>query len=292
MISQKDSHKYNPDFTVRFITSLTKFLSSNKSTDNLGQQIFGNDDGKYNKQELIEFIIDDSIVCLTEIVFILPPYNHISSFTNSFVAEVYSQLWEQAKMYETLVMLYDYLLYNKKIDTSRIFDLWKSKISDNGIKNLQNAMHECCKHIEDNSKLKARYGSLSSRFFMNIRHKIDDRTLHHVISNYAAEMALRYYSLAESSHSEGNAYRNQVSRNYVLNDDLENDTWLFNTTVERYRLHTEYIQSHRRRLTQIYRHSRFYKYEGYILNQDIETEFADILNKIRFYDSLHTNSEL
>lgn len=292
MVNPNDSHVYNQDFTTQFVTCLEEYLSTNGSPDNLGTQIFGNRETALDKQQLIEFLIDDSIVCLTEIVYILPPYNHISSFTNSFVAEVYAQLWEQAKMYETLILLYDYRQYQETVDIHKIFQLWKYKTNDHGMDLLEKAVSRCSQFIDENNNLKARYGSLSSRFAMNIRHKIDDRTIHHVISNYAAEMALRYYALAESSHSEGNAYRNQISRNYVLNDDLENDTWLFNTTVERYRLHTEYIQSHRRRLTTIYRDSRFYKYDGYMHNKDAEKEFAEIYDEIRFDDSLHINSEL
>ncbi len=292
MVNSKDSHIYNLDFAIRFITCMEKYLSSSEVSDNLGTQIFGEQRSVLEKQQLIEFLIDDSIVCLTEIIYILPPYNHISSFTNSFVAGVYTQLWEQAKMYETLILLYDYHQYHGIVDTYKIFELWMHKISENDMERLKKTMSLCSLLIEENDNLKKRYGSLSSRFFMNIRHKIDDRTLHHVISNYAAEMALRYYALAESSHSEGNAYRNQINRNYVLNDDLENDTWLFNTTVERYRLHTECIQNHRRRLTSIYRDSRFYKYDGYMHDKDTEKEFAEIYDDIRFDDSLHINSLL
>lgn len=292
MVNPDDSHEYNEHFTTQFVTCLEEYLSTNGSPDNLGTQIFGDRETALEKQQLIEFLIDDSIVCLTEIVYILAPYNHISSFTNSFVAEVYAQLWEQAKMYETLILLYDYRQYHETVDIHGIFQLWKHKLNEKNMDDLEDAVSQCSQFIDENNNLKARYGSLSSRFAMNIRHKIDDRTLHHVISNYAAEMALRYYALAESSHSEGNAYRNQISRNYILNDDLENDTWLFNTTVERYRLHTEYIQSHRRRLTTIYRDSRFYKYDGYMLDKDAEKEFAEIYDDIRFDDSLHINSEL
>ena len=292
MVKKDNSHEYNQDFTTQFVNHLKDYLSTNNSQDNLGSQIFGNRETALEKQQLIEFLIDDSIVCLTEIVYVLPPYNHISSFTNSFVAEVYAQLWEQAKMYETLILLYDYRQYHRSVDIHGIFQLWNHKINEKSMDLLEKAVNQCSHYIDENDNLKTRYGSLSSRFAMNIRHEIDDRTLHHVISNYAAEMALRYYALAESSHSEGNAYRNQISRNYVLNDDLENDTWLFNTTVERYRLHTEYIQSHRRRLTTIYRGSRFYKYDGYMLDKDAEKEFAEIYDDIRFDDSLHINSEL
>lgn len=90
------------------------------------------------------------------------------------------------------------------------------------------------------------YGSLRNRMFTRLKHNIDDRTVKYTISNYAAEMALRYYSLIESSYYEGTSYRNQISRNYLLNDDLDNDTWLFNTAIERFRINTSDIEKENR----------------------------------------------
>lgn len=291
LVDPQNSHRYNNQFIVQFLECLENYLREEAETDRLDVQIFKIDGTRSDKMQLIEFLLEDSIVCLTEIIYILTPYNHISSFTNSFVAEVYAQLWEQSKMYEILIMLYDYHQYhNNQANIHELFNLWNI---DDKRGDIKDAVINCNRYIEDNSNLQERYGALSSRFFMHIRHKIDDRTLHHVISNYAAEMALRYYRLAEISHSEGTSYQNQVERNYILNDDLDNDTWLFNTTVERFRLHSEYIQNHRRRLVDHYNDSRIYSYKrSYIFAQDSERAFAQIFDGIRFDDSLHTNSEL
>ena len=140
--------------------------------------------------------------------------------------------------------------------------------------------------------LKGKYGSLRSKFFTRLRHNVDDRTMCYFISNYAAEMAFKYFALAESSHTEGEAYKNYLNRNYILNDDLNNDTWFFNTTVERFRLHTNYIQHHRRRLAQVIRNSRFYRPKSYITGYQKENEYSEIFDTVRFDDSLNINSEL
>lgn len=289
LVCGDDSHQYAPGFVVRFVEALEKYLSSRVDPERLDSLIFHVKNDVRDKRELVEFLLEDSITCLSEIIYVLTPYNHISSFSNSFVAEVYTQLWEHAKMYETLVQIYQFR-YNPKqrLNINGIFKIW-SKTGIEFTDQLQKAMSVCGEWI-DNDDLEKKLGKLNDRFFMRMRHHIDDRTFHHVISNYAAEMALRYYVLSETSHSEGTAYRNQINRNYVLNDDLDNDTWLLTTTLERYRLHTGYIRSHRRRLAAVYRRSRFYKIETFMNGQDMEKEFDEIFADKRFEDSIHTNS--
>lgn len=299
MVKTDNSYEYETQYMNVFIKCLTDYLSTNGSADTLDSMIFYQpknngiqDSGitKEHKPDIIEFLLEDSIVCLSEIVYSLPPYNHISSFSNSFIAEVYSQLWEYSKMYETLGMLYDYQLYRYDVKYDTLFEKWSE---DNIGDGLKETMDDYCQRINTQpSDLKNKYGSLRSQFFTRLRHSIDDRTMCHFISNYAAEMALKYYALAESSHSEGEAYKNYISRNYVLNDDLNNDTWFFNTTVERFRLHTNYIQHHRRRLAQVIRNSRFYRPKSYITGYQKENEYSEIFDTVRFDDSLNINSEL
>ena len=206
------------------------------------------------------------------------------------MAEVYSQLWEYSKMYETLGMLYDYQLYKDDVEYDELFKKWSE---DNICDGLKKAMDDYCKIKNSQTKdLKNKYGNLRSQFFTRLRHSIDDRTMCHFISNYAAEMALKYYALAESSHSEGEAYKNYLNRNYILNDDLNNDTWFFNTTIERFRLHTNYIQNHKRRLANVIKSSRFYRPKSYITGYQKENEYSEIFDTVRFDDSLNINSEL
>lgn len=299
MVDNTNSYYYEEDYMTVFVRYLTRYLTDMNSTNKLDSLIFygskyddkvGYPISRKQKIEIVEFLLEDSIGCLSEIVYSLPPYNHISSFSNSFIAEVYSQLWEYSKMYETLGMLYDYQLYKNTVEYDKLFKKWsEDKIG----KGLKEAMDDYCEKLNTQPKdLNNKYGSLRSQFFTRLRHSIDDRTMCHFISNYAAEMALKYYALAESSHSEGEAYKNYISRNYVLNDDLNNDTWFFNTTVERFRLHTNYIQHHRRRLAQVIRSSRFYRPKSYIDGHQKENEYSEIFDTVRFDDSLNINSEL
>lgn len=243
-----------------------------------------------NKQDFIEFIIEDSIICLSEILYKLTPFNHISSFSNNFVAEIYNHLWRYAKKYETLGRLYDYNNYPDKYEL--LFEYLKKFPSSAKTPDLGIELKESRPFVKEGANLKDKYGSLRNRMFTRLKHNIDDRTFKYTISYHAAEMALRYYALMESGYSEGDSYRNQLSRNYLLNDDLDNDTWFFNTAIERFRINTNDIERRKKTLVEAITDSRFYKYESYVMEKNQETAQFDFFNEVRFEDSLFTNTEL
>ena len=194
-------------------------------------------------------------------------------------------------MYETLGTLYDFKKYEGSNIYEKLFEYWgKTQSSKNA--DFHAEIRKCCYYISEDVSLRDMYGSLRNRMFTRLKHNIDDRTVKYTISNYAAEMALRYYSLIESSYYEGTSYRNQISRNYLLNDDLDNDTWLFNTAIERFRINTSDIEKRKQTLAKTNATSRFYRYDSYVLKQNQETEQFDIFDEVRFDDSLFTNTEL
>lgn len=271
-------------FGAKFLKKYKTYMNSTYKNFPVESLFNINLNEKKDKQELIEFIIEDSIVCLSEILYKLTPFNHISSFSNNFVAGVYNSLWEYARMYETLNLLYE---YKEHPDTP----LLKYKELPQ-MQALLDEVEACCLLIQDDHNLKDKYGSLRDRIFTRLNHYIDKRTLKYSISQFAAEMALRYYALIESSYYEGTSYRNQVSRNYLLNDDLDNDTWLFNTAIERFRINTDDVKNRRQDLSQAIRNSRFYDYSSYVRAVDRETKQFDIFDEIRFDNSLFTNTEL
>lgn len=290
----KDNNKSNktaeePKFEIKFLQRYYDYMSF--EDDVLSYDSLFNIGRVTSKPGLIEFLIEDSIICLSEILYILTPFNHVSSFSNHFIAEIYHSLWRYAKMYETLGTLYDFKKYEGSNIYDKLFEYWgKTQSSKNA--DFHAEIRKCCYYISEDVSLRDMYGSLRNRMFTRLKHNIDDRTVKYTISNYAAEMALRYYSLIESSYYEGTSYRNQISRNYLLNDDLDNDTWLFNTAIERFRINTSDIEKRKQTLAKTNATSRFYRYDSYVLKQNQETEQFDIFDEVRFDDSLFTNTEL
>lgn len=296
-ISKSDNHQYNnsnsnePTFGTLFLQKYMGFITSSENYCQYKNLFNINLSNVKDKQDLIEFLIEDSIICLSEILYKLTPFNHISSFSNHFVAGIYNSLWEYAKMYETLGLLYDFREFQGTAIFEELFRYW-NKIKSSRDENFQKEISRCSPYISEGLNLRDKYGSLRNRMFSRLKHNIDDRTFKYTISNYAAEMALRYYSLVESGYYEGSAYRNQVSRNYLLNDDLDNDTWLFNTAIERFRINTNDIERRKSSLAKANTDSRFYRYESYVIKTSQEIEQFDIFDEIRFDDSLFTNTEL
>mgnify|MGYP003290369032 CR=1 FL=1 len=290
----KDNNESNktaeePKFEIKFLQRYYDYMSF--EDDILSYDSLFNIGRVTSKPGLIEFLIEDSIICLSEILYILTPFNHVSSFSNHFIAEIYHSLWRYAKMYETLGTLYDFKKYEGSNIYDKLFEYWgKTQSSKNA--DFHAEIRKCCYYISEDVSLRDMYGSLRNRMFTRLKHNIDDRTVKYTISNYAAEMALRYYSLIESSYYEGTSYRNQISRNYLLNDDLDNDTWLFNTAIERFRINTSDIEKRKQTLAKTNATSRFYRYDSYVLKQNQETEQFDIFDEVRFDDSLFTNTEL
>ena len=275
---------------IKFLEDYFNYIQPNRKCS-LYKSFYNVGDTK-SKQNFVEFLIEDSIICLSEILYILTPFNHISSFSNNFVAGIYNSLWEYAKMYETLGLLYDFKKYeNSDVHEDKLFNYWIETNSSRN-KQFQDKIRQCSSLISDAANLRDKYGSIRNRMYSRLKHNIDDRTFKYTISNYAAEMALRYYSLVESGYFEGSSYRNQVSRNYLLNDDLDNDTWLFNTAIERFRINTNDIERRKHTLIKANRDSRFYRYESYVMEKNQETEQFDFFDDIRFEDSLFTNTEL
>jgi len=91
---------------------------------------------------------------------------------------------------------------------------------------------------------------------MNLRHELDDETIHHIYTNYSAEMAIKYYLAARGENSEGIEYKNLIYGMYVLDDDLRNDTCQANLADERYLLNCGIISCKRKEIRNFYEKSR------------------------------------
>ena len=127
---------------------------------------------------------------------------------------------------------------------------------------------------------------------MNLRHELDDETIHHIYTNYSAEMAVKYYLAARGENSEGIEYKNLIYGMYVLDDDLRNDTSQANLADERYLLNSGIISCKRKEIQKFYEKSRINDMEIYeypAVNNSITNPFEQL--KDRYYDSPFINTE-
>lgn len=277
-----------------FYERLRDFIRSD-TEGALYQKIFGSESTARSKLEVVNFLVYDSMVCLTNVLKTLTPHNHITTFSNSFMAEIYDMLWEWSKYYELLYDLYIYYRYVKEENEEGKKSVVEMSSRNTGVENdvLDALMRECADLIdEEGIPYKDEFGYLYSKFLLNLRHDMDDATIHHIYTNYSAEMAIKHYRIARDINSEGLAYKNLIGDMYVLNDDLHNDTCMYSLADERYLLNSGILYSKRRELEKMYEQSNVNKISSY--EKGPGTKDAESLLKMlreRFDDSLYINTE-
>ena len=244
------------------------------------EELFDIHNNAQSKLDLLDFLIEDSIVCLFNIINVLPPHNQITTFSNSFVANVYMDLWEWSKYYE--------LMYNAYVYYRHFLD--GDYIGINKIKNFDS--YELAKTLkEKNVVCKDNYGYRYSKLNQNLRHDVDDATIHHIYINYSAEMAIKYFRAARGINSEGLEYKNLINNMYLLDDDLRNDTCQSNLADERYLINCGIINKFRLAVQQLYQYSRTNRLNSFENNEEIQKETPYLHLCERFADSLYTNTE-
>ena len=241
-----------------------------------------------SKLDLLDYIIYDSIVCLSNIINAIPPHNQFTTFSSSFVANVYEELWTWAKYYEVMFNMYSYYRYFMACDEEKMNRMIMRFIKTTS--RSKTLLEKYANMLKQNNVVcKDDFGYRYSKLFMNIRHDVDDSTIHHIFLNYSAEMAIKYYRAARGINSEGLEYKNLINNMYILDDDLRNDTCQSNLADERYVNNSGVIDLKRKALLKLYSNSRanrLYSYE----NNDNQTVSYPLLYE-RYEDSKYTNTD-
>lgn len=291
-LSKQANKTGKADFDADYYEALSDFVSKEGSPLRI-DKLFFSASNPQERLQLVEFLIQDSIVCLSSILSILTPHNHYTSFSNSFMGDVYALLWEWAIYYESTYELYLYRRYDEQDDavTKKAIAEMVARNSTFDYMTIEKVMRKCLENVSRVSDNKTKGGYQYTRLFMNIRHDIDDATIHHIFTNYAAESAIKYYNLAKDINNEGVEYKNMIMGMYVLDDDLRNDTCQSNLADERFMLHCGLLERRRDLLLKIYGHSRIawmgdYENGAVDFDQDSKRRIQD-----RHLDSIYINSE-
>lgn len=280
------------DFQAEIYKVLSEFIAKPGESSRLDNQLF-HVSGPQERLQLVEFLIQDSIVCLSSILAILTPHNHYTSFSNLFMGDVYKLLWEWSIYYESTYELYLYRRYDDQYDTQVMASIVDAVARNSTFNHeaIEKIMRKCINEVAQVSENRTKGGYQYSKLFMNIRHDIDDATIHHIFTNYAAETAVNYYNIAKDINNEGVAYKNMIMGMYVLDDDLRNDTCQSNLADERFFLHCGLIERRRDLILKIYDHSII----SLMRNYENKPESPESTTKQRIQDrqkdSIFINSE-
>lgn len=309
----RNASDYAKKYHITFYEKLFDFLKSNVDHNRLDYTLF--EIGKNEKNhstliksrlELLEFLIQDTLICVTNMVNVFTPHNHLTSYSKSFVGLVYNYYWEWSRKYEFLYSLYQYqelLKQNRKLEAEKIIgNIWGSGsiqtdtneiFKDEQRDRLREIMNECAHLISGyvvEEEQEKKYGSRSDRLYERLRHDIDDITINTIYSNYTAEMALKYFHMAEEANTEGEAYKEMIGSMHFMNDDMNNDTCQFNIACDRFLLNTGVVAEQRRRLEKLYKNSNVYNlHKGYIAGPN--TINKETIGPNQFDRSQFINSE-
>ncbi len=299
LYKEKEINQYYPDFYRKLKRLIDDNRTRNNSkpdeeriSDNLfAKELFKSKDNTVQtKLDLLDFLIYDSLVCLCNIINALPPHNQFSTFSNSFIANVYEDIWAWSKYYEVMYNMYLYYGYYLAGNEKRMNDMTRYYPDEFGMRNKKRLMNGYAKILKNNKVVcKDDYGYRYSKLFMNIRHDMDDATIHHIFCNYSAEMAIKYYRAARGVNSEGQEYKNMINNMYVLDDDLRNDTCQSNLADERYLQNSGIIEKKLKAMQRLYGNSRANKLSSYENNNDPIIDYQQLQE--RYGDSLYTNTD-
>ena len=295
MLGAGGAQKGKETYHILFYKKVAQYLSSQHPANRLDQTMFGVGNNPQKKLDLLEFLIHDSLVCLTNMTPVFTPHNHLTSYSKSFIGVVYNYFWEWSRKYEFLYSLYKYseVKQSSPSEADRIIDSICLGIRGDDMNKIKEQLLEyvdkCSSFIEQEDSTP--FGNRSARLYEKLRHDIDDITLNTIFSNYTAEMAINYYDMSEEFNTEGDSYKDMISMMHFLDDDFNNDTCQFHIACDRFLLNTGIVRKQRARLEELYCYSNVYNIKkAYIEGPTISCK-EQIPNDERFNESLFINSE-
>ena len=255
----------------------------------------------FSRLFLLEYLIKDSIFCLTEVLETVSPYTTTTLFTDAFMAGIYFSLYKWSNLFEELFLYYkvfDTFSYKHKTshnteewylnDFFENYDILFKK--NTKVKEYQK-LHTIISNsidIEKIQDLAERYNkiwncnNISERFYNSVVRSISKPNVYYTLKNYAGEMSLHFYRRAKEINREGKAYKDMINSMYFLDDDLKNDTIQFDLAVERFRINSDDIDNLLNKIKKAITPS-IYDVDRFCINKETELPLSN-----RF-DDLHIN---
>jgi len=259
---------YGCDFQITYFWFLKNYLSK-KFKINIFSILENYENNMNTKIRLFQFLISDSLYCLTQIIEILSS-GKFSKFSHSFIGDIYHQISQWATLYQlTNHILPQYtenkrdieIFIDKEINTMkrRHKDIEGKDISNGDFKLFFDNVKYIKKIFEDQQS------SITSKVFeSNILDDIGTGNRRFLVPNYSIAMALRHYRKATEVHHEGKEYKEMIKKMYIIDDDISNGMHNFALALERYTLNSELIEKKMEFLRKYYKDSLSYPLENYL----------------------------
>ncbi len=218
---------------------------------------------KIGSKELFEFILLDSIYCLTEIVSSYKVYGQLYVLTHSYIAATHKKLFRWLLVYNMYHMLNHYNADLSEAD--QIIQANKfAKLHKQFGKN-----EETTKEIFNNiGKRIAKVNPDPTDLSSEIKKLINSNELHNLTLSYQAEKATQEYYSALETHKEGKTYKNLLENMFYLNDDFNDKLFHFRLAQERYRINIVKIRKQMKEVKRFGDDSKLYQIDSYLITQN------------------------
>lgn len=210
------------------------------------------DELQERRKDLLEFLVADSLFCLTRIAEVLTPMRDTTLFNNSFKANIYYTLLQNSTLYKRLYCFYT---YGDEAYTDFLID-----------KSLDDKVTELSGTPTNNPNLERR-----DAFFKRVAYLTRKSTPSNTYIPYLAERSIYFYTRARQMHTQGRTYQEVMRNLHFLNSDLTNDTMQFYLAAERLYWKTGEMGNREKALKETYKDVSTYNIGNYY----VETTSSD-----------------
>lgn len=215
--------------------------------DNIGIVYTPNQSKEKLQRDLIEFLITDSLFCLSKMITQILPQTNSTLYTNSFIAQLYYNMYLWNLIKTGLYHIYRGVESEDIDNQENLYSLQRivkqynknNKLAEDISKEFSTSYQKSVSYVQG---LNDRPRKPAQKFMMKLKKDIGEDNFKLLNNTYLAESTIALYNKAYEMSHGGNAYKQMISYMNLLDDDLNNDTSQFYLAIERFKQNKNLIE--------------------------------------------------
>lgn len=215
--------------------------------DNIGIVYTPNQSNEKLQRDLIEFLITDSLFCLSKMITQILPQTNSTLYTNSFIAQLYYNMYLWNLIKTGLYHIYRGVESEDIDNQENLYSLQRivkqynknNKLAEDISKEFSTSYQKSVSYVQG---LNDRPRKPAQKFMMKLKKDIGEDNFKLLNNTYLAESTIALYNKAYEMSHGGNAYKQMISYMNLLDDDLNNDTSQFYLAIERFKQNKNLIE--------------------------------------------------
>lgn len=208
--------------------------------DSIGIVYTPNQSKEKLQRDLIEFLITDSLFCLSKMITQILPQTNSTLYTNSFVAQLYYNMYLWNLIKTGLYHIYRGVESEDIDSQENLYSLQRivkrynmnNKLAEDISKEFSTFYQKSVSYVQE---LSDRPRKPAQKFMEKLKKDIGEDNFKLLNNTYLAESTIALYNKAYEMSHGGNAYKQMISYMNLLDDDLNNDTSQFYLAIERFK---------------------------------------------------------